>query len=147
RSAIREIVLESPPSPASALSPSTQEVRNALARLSEPVEVASARDRSELINRLAQEDQRFIVEPAQAAKSAASVRSERAPKKRNALSQLESSGPRTVKDIEADLKKLDARVQRLPPDEPFDSPRMKEIEREYERLRAELEQARKRSSG
>jgi len=147
RSAIREIVLESPPSPASALTPSTQEVRNALARLAEPVEVASARDRSELLKRLTQEDQRFIEELAQAAKSAASVRSERAPKKRNALSQLESSGPRTVKDIEADLKKLDARVQRLPPDEPFDSPRMKEIEREYERLRAELEQARKRSSG
>ncbi len=165
RSAIREIVLESPPSPPSALSPSTQEVRNALARLAEPVEVASARDRSELLKRLAQEDQRFIEERAQAAraardsivvepikfreaaKSAVAVRSERAPKKRNALSQLESSGPRTVKEIEADLKKLDARVQRLPPDEPFDSPRMKEIEREYERLRAELEQARKRSAG
>lgn len=167
RSAMREIVLESPPSALSpsTLSPSTQEVRNALARLAEPVEVASARDRSELLKRLAQEDQRFIEERAQAAraardsivvepikfreaaKSAVAVRSERAPKKRNALSQLESSGPRTVKDIEADLKKLDARVQRLPPDEPFDSPRMKEIEREYERLRAELEQARKRSAG
>lgn len=45
---------------------------------------------------------------------------------------------RSVAAIRADMEKLGARAQRMPSDEPFDSPRMKAIEAEYNRLRKEL---------
>src|SRR5690606_33784682 len=120
---VREIVLESPPSAAAAATPSTREIRNALARLADPVEEVAP-------------------EPIRvAAKSAVATRSERRPK--NALAQLAPGGARTVEAIEADLKKLEAKAQRLPQDEPFDSPRMKAIESEYEQLRKELATAKR----
>lgn len=79
-----------------------------------------------------------------AAKSAVATLSERKPK--NALAQLAPQGPRAVAGIEADLKKLDAKAQRIPADEPFDSPRMKAIEDDYNRLREELKEAKAKLS-
>lgn len=52
--------------------------------------------------------------------------------------QRASSAGRTAQDIRADLDKLDRKIQRLPDDEPFDSPRSLELQAEWERLRAEL---------
>lgn len=125
-----EIVLESQPA-AAAATPTTREIRNALARLAEPVKEAAAEPMRAAPMRVA-------------AKSAVATRSERRPK--NALAQLAPGAARTVAEIEADLKKLDARAQRIPADEPFDSPRMRAIEDEYNRLREELKAARARLS-
>lgn len=133
RSAVREITLETKPDAVS--SPSTRDIRKALERLAEPVDETGSLGVNAL-EQLAPEPQLR-----NAAKSAVAVRSERAP--RNSFSQLEPKTARTVADIEADLKKLDAKAQRLPADEPFDSPRMKAIETEYERLRKELATAKR----
>jgi len=53
---------------------------------------------------------------------------------------------RSVDEIRRDLRRIDARMQRLPVDEPLDSPRMMALAREWERLRAELELAESRAA-
>jgi hypothetical protein len=45
---------------------------------------------------------------------------------------------RSANEVRRELQKLDAKLQRLPADEPDDSPRMRELAAELERLRAEL---------
>lgn len=53
---------------------------------------------------------------------------------------------RSVEEIRRDLRRVDSRMQRLPVDEPLDSPRMMALAREWERLRAELELAESRAA-
>lgn len=52
---------------------------------------------------------------------------------------------RSVAEIEADIRRLDGKIQRLPVDEPLDSPRSRALEAEWARLRAELDAAEPRA--
>lgn len=54
---------------------------------------------------------------------------------------LGAGASRSLEQIQQDLRKLDAKMQKLPPDEPLDSQRMKALAGEWERLRAELSAA------
>jgi hypothetical protein len=55
-----------------------------------------------------------------------------------------TNAPQSVRDVaavRADLDRLDAEIQRLPPDEPLDSPRARAIADEYQKLTSELKRA------
>jgi hypothetical protein len=60
---------------------------------------------------------------------------------RLATALARTSAPQSVRDVaavQADLDQLEKAAQRLPADEPLDSPRMQALEQKYTQLRAEL---------